>query len=534
MVGNLRSYGRFTLGLRKFLHETLTAEQAHAIVRQRLEERERNFLRLVERGIYGYSRSPYLPLLRLAGCEQGDLAQMVRTRGLDATLRALREAGVSVSFEEFKGLRPICRGGRTIRVRPRDFDNPYLSAAYRGATSGTTGAGSRVVIDLEHLAAVAPLWYLGREAHGLVGVPTGLWRSILPGVSGVNNVLRDARIGCVPLRWFSPVSPGALRPSLTCRVATEYLVRAGRAFGVPIPRPEPVPLDRARVVAEWAARVRDECGACLLRTFVSPALRVSLAAQEAGIDLTGVTFMGGGEVPTPVKVQGIRRSGARWIPTYAFAEAGPVGVGCAQPVDGNDIHLHEDALALVQHARAAVDATEGPVDAFYFTTLLPSAPKILLNVESDDGGLVEARRCGCPLETYFPRHLRNIRSEKKLTSEGATVPAGEMVRILEEVLPARFGGSALDYQLVEHEDAAGFSRLILRVSPRVTIAEVARVRGAVLDELRRRSPSADLARATWAQADTLTVQRTEPLWTATGKLPPLCRSPHPRAAVSEP
>jgi hypothetical protein len=46
-----------------------------------------------------------------------------------------------------------------------------------------------------------------------------------------------------------------------------------------------------------------------------------------------------------------------------------------------------------------------------------------------------------------------------------------MLHILEEVLPARFGGSPLDYQLLEEEDEQGFTRLSLLVSPRVALAD---------------------------------------------------------------
>jgi hypothetical protein len=72
-----------------------------------MAEREINFLRLVERGIFGYGRSPYLPLLKMAGCELEDIRNMVKDRGLEDTLRALREARVYVTFEEFKGRDPI-------------------------------------------------------------------------------------------------------------------------------------------------------------------------------------------------------------------------------------------------------------------------------------------------------------------------------------------------------------------------------------------------------------------------------------------
>jgi hypothetical protein len=146
----------------------------------------------------------------------------------------------------------------------------------------------------------------------------------------------------------------------------------------------------------------------------------------------------------------------------------------------------------------------------------------MLNVETDDYGVIEKRSCGCPMESYgFTEHLRHIRSFRKLTGEGMTLVGSDMVHILEEVLPARFGGSPLDYQLLEEGDDTGFTRLSLVVSPRIEIADERAVIEAVLEALGRSSPAADLARAIWSQARTLTVKRMEPVSTARGKLMPL-------------
>ena len=62
-----------------------------------------------------------------------------------------------ISFEEFKGREPIVRNGQVIPVKVHDFDNPFLRHYYEGQTGGTTGAGTRVAIDLDHLAAHGPL-----------------------------------------------------------------------------------------------------------------------------------------------------------------------------------------------------------------------------------------------------------------------------------------------------------------------------------------------------------------------------------------
>jgi hypothetical protein len=526
LLADLKMYWRFAKGLRSFLRHTISLDEAREIVRQRMAERGKNFLRLIERGIFGYRRSPYLPLLKLAGCELGDIRNMVRSRGLEGTLRALREAGVYITFEEFKGRMPIVRNGKVIPVRAHDFDNPYLSHYYQVETGGSTGVGTRVEFDLDHLAAIAPLIMLTLDAHGVLDVPTALWYAILPDSSGINNVLLRARFGRTCLKWFTPITRREPTLSLKYRLATEYIILAARLCGISVPRPEPVNLDNAVVVARWAAETLKAHGACMVRTSVSLALRVCVAAREEGLDLTDAVFWGGSEPPTAAKVQEMTRVGARYIPTYWFIEAGVVGLGCARPADVNDIHLFKDILALIQYPRQ-VPGTHITVDAFHFTTLLPSTPKLMLNVESDDYGVMETRSCGCQLESYgFTEHLRDIHSFRKLTSEGVTLVGSDMILILEEVLPAKFGGSPLDYQLMEEEDDQGFTRLNLLVSPKIEIADEAAVIETVLEALGRSSVAADLARAHWSQANTLRVKRMEPIWTARGKLMPLHLAHH--------
>jgi hypothetical protein len=95
------------------------------------------------------------------------------------------------------------------------------------------------------------------------------------------------------------------------------------------------------------------------------------------------------------------------------------------------------------------------------------------------------------------------------------------VRILEEVLPARFGGSPLDYQLAEEEGADGFTRVVLIVHPRVGSLDDAAILEAFLSAMGETGPGARLARATWAQANSLQVRREPPRSTAQGKLLPL-------------
>jgi hypothetical protein len=145
-----------------------------------------------------------------------------------------------------------------------------------------------------------------------------------------------------------------------------------------------------------------------------------------------------------------------------------------------------------------------------------------VNVQSDDYGILEERDCGCPLqELGLTRHVRNIRSFRKMTGESMTLVGSDMLRILEEELPARFGGSANDYQLAEEEDERGFTRVTLLVSPRVEVADERLVLDAVLQGLRSSSLAYDLAGAFWAAAGTLRIRRQEPILTERGKLMPL-------------
>src|SRR3970282_2406672 len=103
------------------------------------------------------------------------------------------------SFEEFKGRQLVVRNGREIPIEPADFDNPWLSHYYHRTTSGTTGLGTRVSTDLDHLALAAEHRLLCFEAHGVADAPYALWRPPLPAGSGINSVLRGARANRPPV-----------------------------------------------------------------------------------------------------------------------------------------------------------------------------------------------------------------------------------------------------------------------------------------------------------------------------------------------
>lgn len=515
-----KTYARFLIELREFLREKVTLEEAKATVREVMTQRDENFLRLVERGIYGYAQSPYLSLLKIAQVEFGDIKKMVRVSGVDSTLHALHESGVYVTFEEFKGRKPIERNGQVVSAKVRDFDNPYLTSHYYAETGGSTGVGKQIAHNLNHQRILSKHLMLGREVHGTLGIPNGVWRGILPDGSGISNVLRSAYLGDVPLKWFSPnnVQDIGLR-GINYHFGTYSFVVMGRLLGVPIPWPETVRLDEATIVAHWMAETLQSDGACVMHVATSRALRICIAAYEEGLDLTGAVFRLGGEPITDAKVRGIRRTGARYYPTYGLSETGRFALGCGNPIGNNDLHLLPGIVSINQYPRK-VNGLEKTVPAFNVSTLLPTAPMILFNTEIDDYGVIETRSCGCPLEEFgLTVHIRDVMSFGKLTGEGVTLVGSDMIYVLEEVLPAHFGGSALDYQLLEDEDEDGFTRLWLIVSPRIEIDDEVKIMEVMKDALSKQGAGGIIQ--LWDQAGTIRIKREEPIWTSRGKFMPI-------------
>jgi len=512
-------YARFITGMPGFLRQHITLADARAVVTARLQAREQNFLTLLDRAVFARPQSPYNFLLREARCEPGDVRQMVLRDGVDAALASLYDAGVSVSFDELKGRAPIVRGGRTFPITAESFDNPLVERQYETQTSGSTGAAISVKAGLANIAVQAHMMILAQAANGTFGAPAILYRPGPPCNTATSNILRHIITGNPMRRWFSPVASEDVRPLLRFRVAGALTPRLVRLCGSPFPRMEVVPFNDAVVVARAAAAYARTEGRCLVRCSVSAALTVSIAAIENGVDLTHVTFSGTGEPPSPGKVRGINASGARYVTTYSMTEAGPLGVACALGIDPTDVHLMRDKVALLQRMQMPSGADE-PVGVFFLSSLLSTAPIILINVASDDFGILEERDCGCPLgEMGLHQHLRQIRTVGKLTGRGITLVASDIVHIIEDILPGEYGGTAQDYQLVEEEDGTGATHLHLLVSPSVQLFDETAPARTLLEALSRGTPGASLQSAMLRSAGAVRVRRQQPRASARGKLP---------------
>lgn len=517
---SLKTLARFPFALRGFMQQRMTLDRARQIIRERMTRRADNFLEVAERGIYQNPTSPYLPLLRTVRCEFQDLCALVKQKGVDGALRELRAAGVYITFEEFKGRSPVVRNGLTFAVNSSDFDNPFLPRLFSAESGGSTGKPTPIPMNLEGIAARAANTMIADDAYDLLNAPTVLWRGIIPD-STLNLILQTTQTGRRVTRWFSNIGLRDSKHWVKYALANYYILAWIRLYGGRVPLPEYASPAQARVVAAAVSEILASEGRCMLRGAISNMLRVCLAASEAGFNLQGLTIVSAGEPCTPAKVTAIEKTGARFIPSYAMVEAGTLGFGCPRRAEFDDVHVLQDTFALFTHPYR-VQGFDITVPSVNVTTLLPTARKILLNLQLDDYATLEERKCGCALEQYgYGTHLHHIRSYRKLTGEGVSLIGGDMLRVLEEVLPARFGGSALDYQLSEQEDEHGFTRLVLRIHPRLAIPNQDQVIETVMLTLRESSAMADSARAVWQKVDALQIERAEPILTARGKLLPL-------------
>lgn len=512
-------YGRFITGFPRFIRQTMDEESARTIMSQRLRNREENFLRLARATVFDYATSPYLPLLKDAGCTLGDLETLVTKDGLDAALTKLETSGVRVTFAEFKGRSPLVRGGKTIEIDDSSFDNPLNFQSISSQTTGSTGKPTRANLELGQITALAPARMLSQVANGVFGRPTIVYRAGLPSSAAISNILTGIMVGNPVRRWFSPVSSKDIKAPLRFRIADGMMPILTRASGKPFPRMEVVPTRDAVLVARAARRLADEEGSCLVRCAVSTSFTVAIASIDDGIDLTGVAFMGAAEPPSDAKVKGIRASGATYVTNYAMNEAGMIGAGCPNGIDQTDVHFMRDSLAVVPASRQIDGAGETSI-GFAFTSLLPTAPKILINVDSDDHGILEERSCGCLFdELGFTQHIRQVRSTAKLTGRGVTLVATDIVRVIEEVLPSRFGGTPQDYQLVEEEDSNGRTMLTLLVSPTIPISDERAPAIALYDALAAGRPGASFSGAILRGGEAVRVRREKPVPNARGKQP---------------
>jgi hypothetical protein len=132
---------------------------------------------------------------------------------------------------------------------------------------------------------------------------------------------------------------------------------------------------------------------------------------------------------------------------------------------------------------------------------------------------MRARDCGC-LQGKLGQdlHIQNVRSFEKLTSGGMAFLDTEFIHILEEELPKAFGGGPTDYQFLEGENEEGKPCLRLVVHPRIGTLDTAQVKETFLNMIGSGAGADKLTALLWRDANMVTVERSTPRPTSTGKI----------------
>ncbi|MGH3028982.1 MAG: hypothetical protein ACRDMW_10560 [Gaiellaceae bacterium] len=269
----------------------------------------------------------------------------------------------------------------------------------------------------------------------------------------------------------------------------------------------------------WLARKRGEGSPAILAATPSSAVRVCRAAAEHGLDISGSFFRMGGEPYTAAKQKILADAGCAGACHYLMGELGWAGIACADGNAPDDVHVTTDRIAVRRRERRL--SSGNTIGTLSFTTLHDSVRTIFLNVEMDDFGVLEERRCGCALgELGLSVHLHTIRSFEKLTGEGVAFLGETLIALVEDALPARFGGTAADYQLVERQ-RDGTTRVQVVVSPRLGQVDVRQVVDETLAFLEGRGRAEWAMAALWRAGGTLEVVRAEPHVTRASKVLPL-------------
>ena len=189
------------------------------------------------------------------------------------------------------------------------------------------------------------------------------------------------------------------------------------------------------------------------------------APRSTGIDVEETFFILVGEPYTEDKAAVVAKAGSRAACHYAMAEAGLIGLAC-QAADArrcasrNRQDRHDPAREVasddgkrsagVVPYHAAPGVTEGDAERRERRLRCARSPGLRLRRPPEG----------------IRYHLHTIRSYEKLTSEGMSFLGSDLLSLVEDVLPRRFGGCPTDYQFVEPE-RDGLPRVSLVVGPGV-------------------------------------------------------------------
>jgi hypothetical protein len=523
VLDDVRTGFGLAVGLPGYLRRVIDFDRARELIRRRLRQRAADFLVLARRAIYEQAESPYRALLAATGCEMGDLERLVRGEGLEGALSALARRGVYLTVDEFKGRRPVARGSLRLQLEPAQFRNPLSHQHVVSRSGGSRGPRVPVPLDLENLYDRSLRTLLPILANGGAEWALAVWK--VPG-GALPTLLQHALRRKLPERWFLMLDPRGPRIPSRYRLSASLVHHVSRLAGRPLPAGENVSLGNPDPIVRWMTGVLERRETPHLDTFSGAAVELSRAARASGTDLQGAHFCLVGEPLTEARLATIRSTGAQVVSRYSTSETGPLASGCLRPSVVDDQHLLEDGHAVIR----AGDAQAGtlPADALLVTSVPQTTSLVHLNVALGDRGDLDERACGCPLEPFgWTRHISGIRSYEKLTAHGMTFLDADVIRVLEQTLPSRFGGGPNDYQLVESSRSDGRPLLLLRVHPRVPAAEPAGIARVFLEAVAAGGAPQRLMSQVWRDARLIEVVREPPAISAGGKILHVVGAPGP-------
>jgi hypothetical protein len=507
--------------MRAFLKKPMTVSDATDEIKKRMDGREENFLALAQKAIYDNPASPYRKLLLWAGCDYADLRDGVKRGGLEKTLEKLKDEGVYITLEEFKSREPICRRGLTVETVEADFDNHIVEGTgFQCTTSGSRSKGTDVRYNWDFISEEGANELILYETNGLSGAALAFWLPVLPCVSGIHNLLMNIRFCRPPDKWFSQLATeGALMSRRNSRTIN-HILWSCRILGMSAPRPEFVDIGSASKIARWMETTKKARGTCVVRTYVSSAVRIVQAAMDDGIDISGNVVFTGAEPLTRRRAEFIESAGVKALPRYVATESGLIGASCGRGDCADDMHIYMDRLSVIQRTReTAVGGHK--VDSFLFTTLLKNTGKILLNTDIGDFGGLAVRPCDCLFgQLGMNVHVSEVRSYDKLTCEGMTLLGSQLYDAVGEVVEEA-GGSPDDYQFWETHGDCGPAKLVVAVNPRIGGLNDEKFAGAVLEKLRGKN--LHVTSQVWEQAKVLRLVRAQPEITRGFKMLPIKR-----------
>jgi hypothetical protein len=509
----IRLIGKLATALKK----TIDPDDARAIIRRRIEQREEDFLVLVKRCIYDRPENPYLKLLKHAGCETGDFEVLVHKEGLEGALHTLFRQGVYLTSKEFRGECEIVRGNTRIAVTPQQLKNPQTEHHVPIRSSGSRSHGTQIIRSMDFIydTALHLILYLEARKHSS---RTELATWSVPGGVILSSYIKYIWAGSPPSHWFSQLDMEDHELNIRYRLSTRVLQWGGRLAGIPIPHPEFIPLEDPFPIIHWMKSCLQEGRTPHLFTFPSSAVSLAQSACHANIDLQGAQLTITGEPTTKARLETIKQVHFDVFPHMGCAEVGSVGCGCLKPEAPDDMHLLKDLHAVIQPGVTQNNPGLRP-NALLFSSLRFSSPMILMNVSLGDQAVLKKRSCGCFQEELgMDTHIQYVRSFEKLTSGGMAFLDTEIIPVIESILPKMFGGGPTDYQLWEDERDDGKPHLRLNIHPRVGSIDVAKVKETFLEKIASGTGAEKLTSLLWRDTDIVSIERGTPKTTSTGKI----------------